>query len=285
MEVPEFQDVHVRLDVGPRADGDGGAYVADGDGGAHVSDGDGNRSGARMPTEAELAALGYVKRGSAPAGQTLEFSGGLLPASAQADTYDDATQARVLAPAAVLPSLARTHVPCTRAPCLRHALADTHTRALHPHSLLALYSKRRLLWRASPFRRADTSSRVLVLSLALIPTRASCASPPSGAPSRCVRAMPCCATHVTPLTSAGCQAEFVGSLYFLFFAVATIVYRSDFAGGAVKPAQADADTRNLVNLAGTTGAAAQLLVASIFGCARRAAAAWWAHVAMRCVAC
>jgi len=61
-------------------------------------------------------------------------------------------------------------------------------------------------------------------------------------------------------------AEFVGTLFFLFFVVTTVVYRTDFAGGAVKvPKQADAAQRDLVNLIGVNGAAAQLMIASIFG--------------------
>lgn len=45
-------------------------------------------------TEAELAALGYVKASSVPQKGGVEFSGGLLPASAQADTYEDKSKAR-----------------------------------------------------------------------------------------------------------------------------------------------------------------------------------------------
>jgi hypothetical protein len=49
-------------------------------------------------TEAELAAMGYVKASSQQtAAAPMEFSGGLLPASAQADTYEDKTKARACA--------------------------------------------------------------------------------------------------------------------------------------------------------------------------------------------
>ncbi len=73
------------------------------------------------------------------------------------------------------------------------------------------------------------------------------------------------------------QAEFVGTLFFLFFTITTVVYRTDFAGGQVKPTRADANTKDFVDLVGTTGSAAQLMIASIFGCAVRV------HAAMRCL--
>ena len=49
-------------------------------------------------SDAELAALGYVKAGTLQRGgsQTMEFSGGLLPDSAQAGTYEDASRERVV---------------------------------------------------------------------------------------------------------------------------------------------------------------------------------------------
>jgi hypothetical protein len=57
----------------------------------------------------------------------------------------------------------------------------------------------------------------------------------------------------------------VGTLFFLFFAITTVVYRTDFAGGQVKATQADADAKAIINIIGTVGAATQLMVASIFG--------------------
>ena len=46
-------------------------------------------------SESDLAALGYVKASSVPrGGGALEFSGGLLPESAQADTYEDKSKVR-----------------------------------------------------------------------------------------------------------------------------------------------------------------------------------------------
>jgi hypothetical protein len=66
----------------------------------------------------------------------------------------------------------------------------------------------------------------------------------------------------------GAQAEFVGTLFFLFFTIVTVVYRTDFAGGIVKPARADAATTDFVDLVGTVGSATQLMIAASFGCAR-----------------
>ena len=66
--------------------------------GAGASNGAGNGHGAaaavKLMSDAELAALGYVKVSSQPqqASAPMEFSGGLLPASAQADTYEDKTK-------------------------------------------------------------------------------------------------------------------------------------------------------------------------------------------------
>jgi glycerol uptake facilitator-like aquaporin len=77
------------------------------------------------------------------------------------------------------------------------------------------------------------------------------------------------------------QAEFVGTLFFLFFVIATVVYRADFAGGLVKPAVAD-ERKELVNMVGTTGAASQLMIAASFGCADRRAAGLHAHAPADC---
>jgi hypothetical protein len=58
--------------------------------------GNGAAAAVKLMSDAELAALGYVKASSQPqqASAPMEFSGGLLPASAQADTYEDKTKAR-----------------------------------------------------------------------------------------------------------------------------------------------------------------------------------------------
>ena len=46
----------------------------------------------------------------------------------------------------------------------------------------------------------------------------------------------------------------------------TIVYRTDFAGRSIKPKdESNPGNIHLVNLVGTTGAAAQLLIAAAFG--------------------
>ena len=150
-------------------------------------------------SDAELAALGYVKAGTQHQGATqkMEFSGGLLPDSAQAGAYEDASLERVV------------------------------TIFGHKFSAGLLFVK--------------GLGVELGVDLTLRELR-------SAAFYRAV------------------VAEFVGTLFFLFFVVTTVVYRTDFAGGAVKvPQQADAAQRNLVNLVGVNGAAAQLMIASIFG--------------------
>jgi aquaporin PIP len=61
-------------------------------------------------------------------------------------------------------------------------------------------------------------------------------------------------------------AEFLATALFLFHVVCTVVYRSNFAGGAVKPKTLVDDTqRGFVSAAVTVGAAAQLLIAVQFG--------------------
>jgi hypothetical protein len=83
------------------------------------------------------------------------------------------------------------------------------------------------------------------------------------------------------------QAEFVGTLFFLFFAITTVVYRTDFAGGQVKPTQADTDAKAIINIIGTVGAATQLMVASIFGImiSARASSCFAVLVRAHCIAC
>jgi hypothetical protein len=73
---------------------------------------------------------------------------------------------------------------------------------------------------------------------------------------------------LTHVIAPGAQAEFVGTLFFLFFTIVTVVYRTDFAGGIVKPSRADVATTDFVDLIGTVGSAAQLMIAASFGCAR-----------------
>ena len=60
-------------------------------------------------------------------------------------------------------------------------------------------------------------------------------------------------------------AEFLATGLFLFFVVTTIVYRSNFAGGAVKPKLVDESQVGFVSAAVTVGAAPQLLIAVQFG--------------------
>ena len=151
-------------------------------------------------SDAELAALGYVKAGSLQhhgGSQALEFSGGLLPDSAQAGTYEDASRERVVT-----------------------VFGHKFSAGLLFIKGLGLELGMDLNWREL---RSAAFYRAVV-------------------------------------------AEFVGTLFFLFFVVTTVVYRTDFAGGAVKvPQQADAAQRDFVNLVGVNGAAAQLMIASVFG--------------------
>jgi hypothetical protein len=81
-----MSEVHVAVMEDPPANGGNGMHHANGNGGMKLS----------MSDEA-LAAHGYVKQGAqapVPAAAKMEFSGGLLPESAQADTYEDKTKVR-----------------------------------------------------------------------------------------------------------------------------------------------------------------------------------------------
>ena len=174
-------------------------------------------------SDAELAALGYVKAGSLQHGgsQTLEFSGGLLPDSAQAGTYEDASRERVVT-----------------------VFGHKFSAGLLFVKGLGLELGMDLNWRElrSPaFYRAVVAEFVGTL----------CAPCGGVGAHRCM---------LLRLRSRYFRR------FFLFFVVTTVVYRTDFAGGAVKvPQQADAAQRDLVNLVGVNGAAAQLMIASIFG--------------------
>jgi hypothetical protein len=83
-----MSEVHVEVMEDPPANGGNGVQrAANGNGGMKLS----------MSDEA-LAAHGYVKQSAqapAPAAAKMEFSGGLLPESAQADTYEDKTKVRL----------------------------------------------------------------------------------------------------------------------------------------------------------------------------------------------
>ena len=93
MAAVHVHEVRIQAEeVQPAADGRPEAKSNNGHSGVTI-DGNGNGNGA-LPSEAELARLGYVKMTAQAHSAPLEFSGGLLPESAQADTYEDASKAR-----------------------------------------------------------------------------------------------------------------------------------------------------------------------------------------------